>query len=312
MSALLEVTGLTVRFGALAAVEDVTFSVPEGGTVGLVGESGSGKSVTALAVMGLLDGASVEGAVRFQGEALLELPPRRLQALRGRSLAMVFQDPGASLNPAQRVLTQLAEPLRLHLRIPKADAEARAVSLLEAVGVGDAARRAKAYPHELSGGLQQRAMIAMALACGPALLIADEPTTALDVTVQAQVMALLRQVQAERRMGLLLISHDLGLVAESCAELVVLYAGQVVERGPTAEVLRAPRHPYTRGLLASTPTLEGQGRLEEIPGAVPELSAMPKGCRFAERCPQAQAACRAAPVPLDGGVRCLFPLGGGR
>jgi oligopeptide/dipeptide ABC transporter ATP-binding protein len=319
--ALLEVLDLSATFatpsGPLRAVDGVSFAVRPGQAVGIVGESGSGKTVTALAVMGLLPGqCAVRGRVRLAGEDLLTLPAPRLRDLRGRRLAMVFQDPLAALDPSQRIGDQVAEPLRVHRRAPRSALRERAVALLEQVGLPAARERVDAYPHQLSGGMRQRVVIAAALACDPELVIADEPTTALDVTVQAQIMELLRRLQRERGMGLLLISHDLGLVAESCDELVVMYAGQVVERGPTAAVLEAPAHPYTAALLASTPVPgSGRGRLVELPGMVPDLAAPPPGCRFHDRCPFSQARCRelapAAPDPAARrGHRCHFPLGG--
>jgi len=312
MSALLEVKGLTVRFetkrGALTAAEDVSFSVPAGGTVGVVGESGSGKSVSVLSLLGLLPSAKVTGTATLDGRPLIGATEAELTKLRGDRVAMIFQDPMTSLDPSWRVGDQVAEPLRLHRGLDAKAARAKAVALLEAVGLPSPAELARAYPHHLSGGQRQRVMIAAALACEPALLIADEPTTALDVTVQAQVMELLARLQRERKMGLVLISHDLGLVSEVCEELVVMYAGQVVERGPTKRLLTAPRHPYVAGLLASTPTLEGSGRLKEIPGTVPDLRQPLPGCRFAERCPQAQPECTKNPIPLADDVRCIFPL----
>ncbi len=317
MSALLEVNGLTVRFeskrGALTAAESVSFSVPAGGTVGIVGESGSGKSVSVLSLLGLLPGAKISGTATLEGKPLIGASEEELTKLRGDRVAMIFQDPMTSLDPSWRVGDQVAEPLRLHRGLDASAARTRAISLLEAVGLPSPAELARAYPHHLSGGQRQRVMIAAALACEPALLIADEPTTALDVTVQAQVMELLGRLQRERKMGLVLISHDLGLVSEVCEELVVMYAGQVVERGPTKRLLAAPKHPYVAGLLGSTPSLEGEGRLQEIKGTVPDLRVPPPGCRFAERCPRAQPSCSAAPVALTpheagGEFRCLFPL----
>ncbi len=312
MTALLEVSGLTVRFdskrGPLTAAEDVSFSVPAGGTLGVVGESGSGKSVSVLALLGLLPTGKVKGSALLEGKQLIGASEVELTKLRGDRVAMIFQDPMTSLDPAWRVGDQVAEPLRLHRAMSAAEAGAKAVALLESVGLPSPGELARAYPHHLSGGQRQRVMIAAALACEPALLIADEPTTALDVTVQAQVMELLARLQHTRKMGLVLISHDLGLVSEVCSELVVMYAGQVVERGPTQRLLSAPRHPYVAGLLASTPTLEGVGRLQEIPGTVPDLRLPLIGCRFAQRCSRVQPKCTASAVPLVDDVRCLFPL----
>jgi peptide/nickel transport system ATP-binding protein len=318
VSALLSVDGLSVSFGGARVVDGVSFQVPAGGTVGVVGESGSGKSVTALAILRLLSGAEVRGRVDFEGADLLRLPDAAMRGLRGARLAMVFQDPMTSLNPALRVGEQIGEALRVHQGATKAQALREAERLLAEVGVPEPGERVHAYPHELSGGLRQRAVIAMALACGPQLLLADEPTTALDVTVQAQVMEVLSRLQRERQMGLVLISHDLGLVAERCETVVVMYAGQVVEQGLAKDVLRAPRHPYTKGLLESLPPLAGpRARLTEIPGVVPDPKERIAGCRFASRCAAAQARCREQAVEwtatgANAGVRCHFPLEGAR
>ncbi|MCI0571501.1 MAG: ABC transporter ATP-binding protein [Myxococcaceae bacterium] len=319
---LLEVEGLSVSFatagGRLRAVDGVSFSLTQGRRVGLVGESGSGKSVTAQALMGLLDapGVQVEGELRLGGERLTATDERRWRTLRGNKVAMVFQDPAAALNPRMRVGEQVTEGLLVHQGLGRAERRRRAVELLTRVGLPDAGVRVDAWPHELSGGMRQRVCIAMALACGPQLLIADEPTTALDVTVQAQVMALLARLQAETGMAVLLISHDLGLVAEWCDEVMVMYAGQLVERGPAARVLTRPRHPYTAGLLASLPLPgERRERLVEIPGMVPDMRAPPSGCRFNPRCPRADERCRAeAPAwseEAEGGHRCHLPLSEG-
>ena len=299
----------------LRAVDDVSFAVPRGRTVGMVGESGSGKSVTALSLLGLLDArtASVAGRARLGPDDLLAMDAAALRSVRGRRVGMVFQDPAASLDPFWRVGSQIAEAIRLHERVSRAEARARALALLREVGIPAPEERLDAYPHQLSGGMRQRVMIAIALACRPELVIADEPTTALDVTIQAQILELLGRLRRERGTSLLLITHDLGLVAESCDDVVVLYAGRVVERGPAAEVLRAPLHPYTAGLLASTPVPgSGAGRLTEIPGTVPDLRALPAGCRFRDRCPGAQARCAdEEPALVAIGTRahrCHFPL----
>ncbi|MCK6548920.1 ABC transporter ATP-binding protein [Myxococcota bacterium] len=320
MNNLLEVQDLTVTFdtpaGELCAVDRVSFSVARGATVGIVGESGSGKSVAALSLLGLTrhTARAVTGVVRFEGTDLLALSERELARHRGAKLSMVFQDPMASLNPAHRVGAQVAEPLAIHERLPKAELERRVLELFREVGIPDPAERMKAYPHQLSGGLRQRVMIAMALACGPALLVADEPTTALDVTIQAQIVELLDGLRRRRGMSVLLITHDLGLVAELCDRVIVMYAGRIVEEGPTAELLTRPGHPYTAGLLASTP-VPGQhvDRLREIPGVVPDLRALPPGCRFQDRCPRREERCtREAPALVrisDGrSVACHFPL----
>jgi oligopeptide/dipeptide ABC transporter ATP-binding protein len=318
---LLEVEGLCVEIDAagrrLRLVEEVSLRVERGRALGLLGESGSGKSVTALALLGLFPGrgAEVTGSVRLEGRELLGLPERALREVRGAQAAMIFQDPAAALDPRWTVGAHLTEALQLHQRVPAAEARRRSVELLAQVGLGDPAARLSAYPHQLSGGLRQRVMIAIALAAAPRLLIADEPTTALDVTIQAQVMELLGRLQGERELGVLLITHDLGLVAEQCQDVVVLYAGQVVERGEVAQVLGAPLHPYTAGLLASSPVPGARlERLQEIPGVVPDLAKLAAGCRFRDRCSGAQARCAAEAPPLvslgERAHRCFFPLAG--
>jgi peptide/nickel transport system ATP-binding protein len=294
---LLSVRNLTVRFdtarGPIRAVEDVSFEVPEGVTVALVGESGSGKSVTALSILRLIAspaGTIEKGEILFRGRNLLALPERDLRSVRGAQIAMVFQEPMTSLNPVYSVGRQIAEVIRLHEKASRGEARKRAIDLLGRVGIPSAETRVDAYPHELSGGMRQRVMIAMALACKPALLVADEPTTALDVSVQAQVLELLGKLQIESGMGLLFITHDLGIVAEVARDLVVLYAGRVVETGRVDAVFRDPRHPYTRGLLASVPPADSSRRtdrprrLDAIDGIVPDLASLPAGCRFADRC----------------------------
>ncbi|HEX2010910.1 MAG TPA: ABC transporter ATP-binding protein [Roseateles sp.] len=314
---LLEVQDLRITLatpqGPAEAVRGVDFELASGETLGLIGESGSGKSLTALALMGLLpEGARSAGRVLFEGQDLLALPERQLGALRGRRLAMVFQEPMTALNPLHPIGRQVAEPLRLHLGLGRHAAERRALALLERVGLPDAQRRMAAYPHELSGGQRQRVTIAMALACEPALLIADEPTTALDVTVQAQILDLLAELVDERRMALLLISHDLGVIAENVRAMLVMYGGLVVERGPSAALFRRMAHPYTQGLMAARPRLgatRGQA-LQAIPGSVPGLLEMPPGCPFAPRCRLATAECDAGlppPLAADPGheARCV-------
>jgi oligopeptide/dipeptide ABC transporter ATP-binding protein len=316
-TALLEVDGLTVEVplaaGTATLVEDIAFSVARGRTVGLVGESGSGKSVTALAIQRLLGaGARTTGRVRLDDVDLLALPERAVRALRGSRIGMIFQDPMASLNPMYRVGAQIVEAIRLHEHVSRRDARARAAELLEQVGVPAPEQRLDAYPHELSGGLRQRVMIAIAIACNPALLVADEPTTALDVTIQAQVMDLLAALRAARGLSILLITHDLGLVAERCDDIVVMYAGQVVERGRAALVLVHPLHPYSAALVASTPRMSSSDQLVAIPGTVPDLRERPVGCRFAPRCPNEQARCTTEAPPLvqlgARAHRCHFPL----
>jgi oligopeptide/dipeptide ABC transporter ATP-binding protein len=300
---LLEVENLSVAFGQPArpvrVVDQVSFSVGARETVALVGESGSGKSVTSLAIMRLLrpPGRIVSGWVQFEGRDLAALPDREMRRIRGNRLAMIFQEPMSSLNPVMTVGAHVTEPLLLHERLSRAEAAKRAVSLLDRVGIPSAAARMNDYPHRLSGGMQQRVMIAAALACKPALLIADEPTTALDVTIQAQIMDLLADLQAEFGMGILFITHDLGLVAEQAHRVVVMYAGRVVERADTATLFDAPAHPYTAALLHCIPDEAGE-RLAVIEGTVPSPAALPPGCRFEPRCPRAVDACRAADPPL--------------
>jgi oligopeptide/dipeptide ABC transporter ATP-binding protein len=305
MSMLLEVESLTVRFptasGPIAAVDGLSFSVAQGEFLGIVGESGSGKSVTALAVMGLITtpGRIDAGSIRLEGRELVGLPDKAMRHLRGARMAMVFQEPMASLNPVMRVGEQIAEAIRWHEPTSARAAKARAVELLGTVGIPAPAERARAYPQQMSGGMRQRAMIAMALACGPCLLIADEPTTALDVTVQAQIMDLLRTLREKFGMAILLITHDLGLVAEQADRVLVMYAGRLVEEAPTAPLFAAPRHPYTAGLLASIPDIDHRrDELAAIEGVVPSLAALPPGCRFAPRCAYAEPACNDGEPPL--------------
>jgi dipeptide transport system ATP-binding protein len=320
---LLDVADLRVEFGPveqpLAAVDGLDLTVAAGEVVGLVGESGSGKTVTALAVMGLIEAPGRVRAARlaFAGRDLPSLPAPQRRALLGKDMAMIFQDPASSLNPCFTVRFQLVEAIRAHGkkgrggRSPTA-LRARARLLLSKVDLPDPERRLDAYPHQLSGGMSQRVMIAMALAGDPRLLIADEPTTALDVTVQAQVLELLRQLQRERGMALLLITHDLGVVAQMAQRVVVIYAGQEMERGPVAEVLARPRHPYTAALLAALPERAAGRRLAALPGTVPGLADRPPGCLFAPRCPFATARCHGERPQLRGEaaarVRCHFPL----
>jgi oligopeptide/dipeptide ABC transporter ATP-binding protein len=330
VTAPLRIEDLAVAFDAIdgsarvAAVDGVTIDVPAGATVGLVGESGCGKSVTALSILRLLDTppAHVTGKVLLGANGtqrdLLALPEPALRRVRGKSVAMVFQDPMTSLNPVMTVGAQVAEVVRIHETATRAQAWERAVEMLGLVGIPSARERAKSYPHELSGGMRQRVMIAMALVCHPDVVIADEPTTALDVTIQAQILALLRQKKQEIGMSLLLITHDLGVVAETCDIVYVMYAGQIVESAPVAELFASPRHPYTQGLLASLPEIDGErrARLPQITGAVPRPGEWPKGCRFQDRCPRVIDACRAdAPALVAIGaqgtarhVRCVNPV----
>jgi len=307
MSDLLTVRDLAVAFdtdaGLLRAVDGISFSIPRGRTLGLVGESGCGKSVTALSLLRLLpqpSGRIVGGEIRFGGADLAAATPADLLRIRGGRIGMVFQEPMTALNPVHRIGRQLSEVFLLHRTRDKAEAARLAVEMLAKVGIPSPEIRAQEYPHQLSGGMRQRVVIAMALACDPALLIADEPTTALDVTIQAQILDLLRSLQRELGMAILLITHDLGVVAEVCDEVVVMYAGRIAEQGPVGEIFARPAHPYTRGLLSAIPRLEAErkSRLATIPGLVPTLAEMPDGCRFANRCPLATNACSIQP-PLE-------------
>jgi peptide/nickel transport system ATP-binding protein/oligopeptide transport system ATP-binding protein len=304
---LLEVRNLRTWFdsdrGPIRAVDGVDFSVEAGRTLGVVGESGSGKSVTALSVMGLVDApghVSEESEILFDGRNLVGLPERDLEKIRGNDISMIFQEPMTSLNPVFTVGEQIAEAVRYHQGLSGKAAEARAVEMLQLVGIPEAARRARDYPHQMSGGMRQRVMIAIALACDPKLLIADEPTTALDVTIQAQILELMGSLQERLGMGILLITHDLGVVAEMCDDVVVMYAGQVVERGPVADVFASPQHPYTEALLQSIPLL-GMTQAEPlrvIRGTVPSPLDWPQGCRFEPRCDYAFEKCVAEHPPL--------------
>jgi peptide/nickel transport system ATP-binding protein len=289
-------TGFDTPSGVLIAVAGVDLELRAGETLGVVGESGSGKSVMALSVLGLLPrlGARVEaGEVWFEGRDLLRASEDELRRVRGNRIAMIFQEPMTSLNPVFRIGDQIEEVLRCHTSLGRAARRARVVELLELVGIPAPAERARSYPHVLSGGMRQRVMIAMALACDPAVLIADEPTTALDVTIQAQILELIDSLQERFGMAVLLITHDLGVVAETAERVAVFYAGRVVESGPVAEIFRAPRHPYTEGLLRSIPGLDAQHRapLHAIPGSVPDLVQRPAGCAFRERCGRAGDRC---------------------
>ena len=303
---LLEVNELRVTFGAadeaVTVVDGVSFTVQAGRTLGIVGESGSGKSVTSLAIMGLLakHSARVSGTVAFEGKDLLRQPEATLRDLRGNRLAMIFQEPMTSLNPAYRIGDQITEALMRHRKMTKAEAKARAIEMLRRVRIPSPEQRFNEFPHRLSGGMRQRVMIAMALACDPKLLIADEPTTALDVTIQAQILYLMRQLREETGAAIVLITHDLGVVAEVCDDVVVLYAGQVVERAPAADLFAFPQHPYTVGLLGSLPRFEeSTDRLPVIAGTVPNPRALPKGCRFQDRCPFRIERCAEQPPLLE-------------
>ena len=288
--------------GILPAVHAVSLSLPPAGITCLVGDSGCGKSLTARAILHLLpENAHISGRILFRGRDLRTMPPEEMRALRGRHIAMIFQEPMTSLNPVIRVGEQVAEPLMRHLRLPKKAALAEAVELFRLVGIPAPDMRVRDYPHQLSGGMRQRVMIATALACKPRLLLADEPTTALDVTIQGQILALLGDLSRERGMGLLLITHDLGVVAEMADEVGVMYAGRIVERAPVRALFAEPLHPYTRGLIRSAPTLETppSAKLDAIPGTVPSPGALPQGCPFRPRCPEAHGRCFKTPPTVE-------------
>ncbi|HMI85755.1 MAG TPA: ABC transporter ATP-binding protein [Polyangiaceae bacterium] len=334
MSALLSVRNLVTSFrtdaGQVRAVDGVSFEVAPGSTLGIVGESGCGKTVAALSILRLVPApaGSIEGGeVLYGGQNLLTLDERDMRAIRGRKISMIFQEPMTSLNPVYSAGHQIAEVIRLHQKASATEAKKRSIEMLRLVGIASPEARFDAFPHEMSAGMRQRVMIAMALACEPELLIADEPTTALDVTIQAQILDLLRNLQDKMKMSIVLITHDLGVVAEFAQELVVMYAGRVVEQGAVKDVLTCPRHPYTEGLLRSVAAL-GQGRakgtddrlarLPTIPGAVPELTGLPPGCRFSSRCSYVEPKCKESEPPLaevDGDIipraedrrsRCFF------
>ena len=292
MSDLLRIEDLHTQFhvhgGVVRAVEGVNLTIPAGQTIGLVGESGSGKSITALSIMRLLEsnGGITAGHVWLHDRDLVTLSDQEMQAVRGNDISMIFQEPMTALNPVFTVGDQIAEAVRLHEKVDRTAAFDRAIEMLRLVGISDQKRRAKQYPHELSGGMRQRVMIAMALSTNPELLIADEPTTALDVTIQAQILRLMRDLQARLGSAILLITHDLGVVAEMCTSVAVMYAGRIVEQAPTKELFGNPKHPYTQGLLASIPRLgKKQERLHVITGTMPNPLALPPGCAFRPRCP---------------------------
>ena len=308
---VLVVKGLRTVFftssGLFKAVDDVSFSVRRGETLAIVGESGCGKSVTALSVMRLVPdppGRIVGGSIMLEGTDLLGLDESEMRAIRGNRISMIFQEPMTSLNPVMRIGDQITEAVRLHRQMSRKEATAKAVEMLRLVKIPEPERRAQEYPHQLSGGMRQRAMIAMALTCRPALLIADEPTTALDVTIQAQILALILELQKELGMGLVLITHDLGVVAQTAQRVIVMYAGRKVEEADVETLFASPRHPYTRGLMASIPSLpslstNADAPLIEIPGMVPSLTNLPKGCAFAPRCGLVMARCREEYPPLQ-------------
>jgi oligopeptide/dipeptide ABC transporter ATP-binding protein len=303
VEALLTVDRLTTVFdvagGPVRAVDEVSFEIREGETLGLVGESGSGKSVTALSIMRLVQppGRVAGGRIVFKGRDLLALDERAMQQVRGADIALIFQEPMTALNPVFTIGDQIGETLVVHGRATKREARANAIELLEAVRLPDAASRVRDYPHQLSGGMRQRVMIAIALACRPALVIADEPTTALDVTIQAQILELLRDMKAAFHLSVLLITHDLGVIAETADRVAVMYAGRIVETGPVRAIFRSPSHPYTRGLLASIPGGTPGRRLRAIEGSVPLLGQLPSGCAFNPRCPERFEPCTASPPP---------------
>jgi oligopeptide/dipeptide ABC transporter ATP-binding protein len=319
-SPLLDVQHLTTVFDvggrALRAVDDVSFEVRKGETLGLVGESGSGKSMTAFSILRLVQppGRIASGRVLFQGRDLMTLPEREMRRVRGAGIALIFQEPMTALNPVFTVGDQIAEAMLVHKLATRAEAKRRAVELLDAVRVTEPERRVRDYPHELSGGMRQRVLIAMALSCRPSLVIADEPTTALDVTIQAQILDLLREMRAALDLSMLLISHDLGILAGNADRIAVMYAGRIVEQGPVRDVYRAPAHPYTRALLASIPRGASGGRLNAIEGTVPPLTELPRGCAFAPRCAEALPVCRLEPpvsttIQPDHAVRCYLHNG---
>lgn len=321
---ILRVEQLSTYFGSgpdkVQAVDRVSFSLRRGCITGLVGESGCGKSATAFSLTQLLPehiSTKVEGKVWFEGKNLLELPERQMRSVRGNEISMIFQEPMTSLNPVFTVGSQIAEVLRIHKRVSRKVAKAQTIEMLKAVKIPAPEKRYKEYPHELSGGMRQRIMIAMALACSPKVLLADEPTTALDVTIQAQVLGLIREASLDHDMATLLITHDLGVVAEVCDEIVVMYAGRVVESGPVRKVFEYPQHPYTRGLLQSVPQIGRRlDKLPNIRGVVPSLKDLPKGCRFASRCDYSKDVCHATSPNMkqvrseaNHAVACFFPLG---
>lgn len=309
MSHLLEIKNLETHFptraGLVKAANDVSFHIDEGELLGLVGESGCGKSITALSVMRLIapPGKIVGGSIKFKGEELLTASSERIREIRGDDVSMIFQDPMTSLNPVYTVGEQIAEALRLHRNLNKTDARKAAIEAMREVAIPDPSRRASDYPHQLSGGMRQRVMIAMALACDPELLIADEPTTALDVTIQAQILELLDELRRSRKLAVLLITHDLGVVAEVADRVCVMYTGRIVEESGVEEIFGAPKHPYTQGLLRSVPKLRvkdivGETRLQTIQGTVPSPTDLPPGCHFAPRCEYRMPRCTREPLPL--------------
>ena len=321
---LIEVKDLCTHFstprGVVRAVDGVSFTLERGKSLGIVGESGSGKTVLSRTIMGLVPRRStrLSGSVTFEGKEILGLPPKEMRGVWGREMAMIFQDPMTSLNPLMKIGKQIEEPLRNHLDMPRDEARATAKRLLQDVRIPEAERRLEQYPHELSGGMRQRVMIAIAMACGPTLLFADEPTTALDVTVQAQILELIGEQRRDRNMSLILVTHDLGVVAGHTDEIAVMYGGKLVEKAPTRRLFAAMKMPYTEALLQSIPKLEDAShtRLATIPGRPPDLVNPPAGCRFAARCPYAQDRCREEEPPLtvtaddpSHSFACWYPVG---
>ncbi|AIQ48275.1 peptide ABC transporter ATP-binding protein [Paenibacillus sp. FSL R7-0273] len=319
MAELLEVSGLCTEFktaaGTIRAVDGISLSVRKGETLGIVGESGCGKSITSLSIMQLLPkriSRIASGQIRFEGKDMLEMPAKEVRNIRGNRIAMIFQEPMTSLNPVFKIGRQISESARYHLKLGRKEANERAIEMLRKVGIPRPEKIAEQYAHQLSGGMRQRVMIAMAMVCNPQLLIADEPTTALDVTIQAQILDLMRELQEKEGMSILMITHDLGVVAEMCDRVVIMYAGQIVEETDVATLYNTPLHPYTRGLLASLPQLAGDSdRLTSIPGQVPNPANLPAGCRFAPRCPVAVERClteRPELVEIQPGhtCRCLL------
>jgi oligopeptide/dipeptide ABC transporter ATP-binding protein len=323
---ILTVNNLITQFksvqGPVTIVNGVSFDVYKGRTLGIVGESGSGKSVTALSIMRLIDdsiGKVVGGSILLEGQDLLKLSEKAMRGVRGNKIAMIFQEPMSSLNPVFTVGYQVKEALTLHQKCSAKEAQAQTLELFRLVGIADPEKRAKSYPHQLSGGMRQRVMIAMALSSKPDVLIADEPTTALDVTIQAQILDLMTKLQQELNMGIILITHDLGVVAEMCHEVVVVYGGKIVEHAPVEKLFSEPKHPYTQGLLASIPSIavgqDKSSRLDTIKGVVPALNALPKGCSFQDRCYRVQPDCKGiqGPPPLEAKApnhlaACFHPL----
>ncbi|GFE49509.1 ABC transporter ATP-binding protein [Roseobacter cerasinus] len=316
--AILSIRNLTVeiptRYGILRPVNGVSYDIAAGEILGVVGESGAGKSMAGNAVIGLLTPPAhiASGEIHVGGTRVDQLKGDAMRRLRGKEIGMVFQDPLTSLNPLLRIGDQLTETMLAHLDISRAEADRRAVAALEEVGIPGAAERVGSYPHEFSGGMRQRVVIALALCAEPSLVIADEPTTALDVSVQAQIIALLKRLCRERGTAVMLITHDMGVIAEAADRVAVMYAGKLAELGPVRDVITQPRHPYTYGLMGSTPLASrGKDRLHQIPGAMPRLDALPEGCAFHPRCPKAQDACRRTPEPkMDGRAACFFPMVG--